>query len=203
MNQDIAQEVREQLKPYQNRRIEVEGTISHLGRCYDHRMRREVESVCFQNIEIREDEHPVIDHCWVTFAKLLVQAGVRVHDTVRFTAQVYDYKQRDPVDPNKFTVRLGLREPRDFRCLNRELTPEGGEREPVHAPDVDAEFEKFKEANGLAGPLVVCESVHPAPPAPPADPKRALLDALWRLVDEHGLDRVKKTLAAVETLTAE
>ena len=40
-------------------------------------------------------------------------------------------------------------------------------------------------------------------PMPPADPRRVLLDAVWELVERHGAEKVKKCLAAVETLTAD
>lgn len=205
MNVEKAAEVREQLKPFRNRRIEVEGTISQIGSCWDHNLRRQVPSLCVKNLEIRSGDHPVVDHVWVIFAGLMLQTGVREGDTVRFTAQVYQYRWTPPNDPNRSVERLGLREPRDVVCLNRQLKPEElelarfADQRTREAIDEGRMTKEDETADGPDSP----PAPEPPPPVPPPDPRRALFDAVLRLVEAHGADRVRKTLAAVETLLQE
>ncbi len=205
MNADVAAELRDQLKPFQHRRIEVEGTVSRVSTVFDHKARREVPSLCFNNLEIREGDHRVIDHVWVTWATLMQNAGVREGDTVRFTAQVYSYQHRDPEDHNKFFARLGLREPRGFVCLNRTLEPVKPETESNGKALLDDLRKVMVKPEAEEEP----ELELPPPPSPmtvrllPADPRRELLDAVWSLADRFGIDKVKKMVGVVETLIAE
>jgi hypothetical protein len=196
---DLATHVREQLRPFLNRRIEFEGTVGKASSVYDHKAKREVPTRLMNNLEIREGDHQVIDHAWLTWATMLEQTGVRPGDVIRFTAQVYSYQHRDADDHNKFTTRLGVREPRDITCMNRELTkpvdlngngPLIGVRIPQLSDDIEDEGDAMDESE-IPPPLSM---------NPPTDPKRRLLDAVWALVTEHGAAKVKKTLAAVETL---
>ena len=183
---------RQQLKQFSGRRIEVEGTVDRLGSLYDPKSRRELPTVCVKHLEIREGEHPVVDHVWVTWAVLMIKAGVAIGDTVRFTAQVYQYPHRDHDDPNKTSQRWGLREPRDFRCLNRTLTPLVEENGHAKVPIPPADVEEDD----------VPTEPEPTPPPPaPKDDRRALLDAVWDLVDAYGAERVERTLAAVKSLS--
>lgn len=183
-------EARSQLRTRLGRRVEVEGTVGRFSSVFDPRARREIPSVCVNNVEVRDGDHPVIDHVWVTWATILVNSGVREGDVVRFTAQVYQYPHRDREDHNKTTQRLGLREPRDLKCLNRELVKPEPEAVPVPPPSANGEPTEPDEPDLELPPV-------------PVDPKRELLDAVWGLVERFGLARVKKTLAAVETLTAD
>ncbi len=202
---EAEEESRQQLKPYSGRRIEVEGTISQLGSLYDPKVRREMPTICMNNLEVRDKDHPVINHVWVTWAVLMVNAGVKVGDTMRFTAQVYSYHKKDPDDHNKSTMRWGLREPRDFKCLNRDLPARveaNGVSIPIptgSSPRNEDFSDLFEEHEALS-----LEIPPPTVPAPaPKDPKRELLDDLWSLVDRFGMDRVRKTLSAIETLNGE
>jgi hypothetical protein len=177
------------LKKYVNRRVEVEGTISRIGTFWDSQARSNVPSVCLTNPEIRDADHPVVsNHVWVAYAQLMTNAGVEKGDTVRCSVQVYQYLQRDQVDPNKTTTRFGFREPRELKCLNRDLAQSNGRPadEPADAAD--------DEVPPLPEPVKVAE------PAPPVDPKRVLFDVLYRLTEEHGIEKVEKVLAAVKAL---
>ena len=116
------------LKKYVNRRVEVEGTISRIGTFWDSQARCNVPSVCLTNPEIRDADHPVVsNHVWVAYAQLMTNAGVAKGDTVRCSVQVYSYLQRDADDPNKTTTRFGFREPRELKCLNRDLAQANGQ----------------------------------------------------------------------------
>jgi hypothetical protein len=180
------------LKKYVNRRVEVEGTISRIGTFWDSQARCNVPSVCLTNPEIRDADHPVVsNHVWVAYAQLMTNAGVAKGDTVRCSVQVYSYLQRDADDPNKTTTRFGFREPRDLKCLNRDLTPTNGQ------PAVADDEPEVEEAPPLPEPV---KAVEPARPPAPADPKRALFDTLYRLTEEHGIEKVEKVLAAVKAL---
>ena len=184
------------LKKYVNRRVEVEGTISRIGTFWDSQARCNVPSVCLTNPEIRDADHPVVDnHVWVAYAQLMTNAGVEKGDTVRCSVQVYSYQQRDPVDPNKSTTRYGFREPRELKCLNRDLAQGNGR--PA-AEGVEEEVEE--EVPPLPEPVKAAEPVRAPEPAAPADPKRALFDTLYRLTEEHGIEKVEKVLAAVKAL---
>ena len=179
------------LKKYVHRRVEVEGTISRIGTFYDPQARCNVPSVCLTNPEIRDADHPVVsNHVWIAYAQLLTNTGVDRGDTIRCSVQVYSYQQRDAADPNKTTTRYGFREPRDLKCLNRDLTQSNG-----HVPEA-AEDECEEEVPPMPEPVKAPE---PAPVAP-ADPKRALFDALYRLADEHGIEKIEKVLAAVKAI---
>lgn len=184
------------LKKYVNRRVEVEGTISRIGTFWDSQARCNVPSVCLTNPEIRDADHPVVsNHVWVAYAQLMTNAGVEKGDTVRCSVQVYQYLQRDQVDPNKTTTRFGFREPRELKCLNRDLA-QGNGRPAADEAESDAE----EEVPPLPEPVKAAEPVKPPEPAPPADPRRALFDALYRLTEEHGIEKVEKVLAAVKAL---
>jgi len=179
------------LKKYVNRRVEVEGTISRIGTFYDSQARCNVPSVCLTNPEIRDADHPVVsNHVWIAYAQLLTNTGVARGDTIRCTVQVYAYQQKDPTDSNKTYTRYAFREPRDFRCLNRDLSVVNGQA-PAAAD----------EATDVEDPPVP-EPVKPAEIAPiaSADPKRALFETLYRLTEEHGIEKVEKVLAAVKAL---
>jgi hypothetical protein len=177
------------LKKYVNRRVEVEGTISRIGTFWDSQARCNVPSVCLTNPEIRDADHPVVsNHVWVAYAQLMTNAGVEKGDTVRCSVQVYQYLQRDPVDSNKTTTRFGFREPRELKCLNRDLAQSNGRPADEPAEAADEEVPPFPE------PVKVAE------PAPVVDPKRALFDVLYRLSEEHGIEKVEKVLAAVKAL---
>jgi hypothetical protein len=181
------------LKKYVNRRVEVEGTISRIGTFYDSQARCNVPSVCLTNPEIRDADHPVVsNHVWIAYAQLLTNTGVARGDTIRCTVQVYAYQQRDPADPNKTFTRYGFREPRDFRCLNRDLSVATAQA-PAAAEENGAEDADLPEPEPVKAPDSVA-------PAAPADPKRALFEALYRLTEEHGIDKVEKVLAAVKAL---
>ena len=187
------------LKKYVHRRVEVEGTISRIGTFYDPQARCNVPSVCLTNPEIRDADHPVVsNHVWIAYAQLLTNTGVDRGDTIRCSVQVYSYFQRDPNDPNKTTTRYGFREPRDLKCLNRDLTQANG-----HVSAADAEPEEPEEEvppMPVPEPVKVPEPVRPPEPVAPADPKRALFDTLYRLTEEHGIEKVEKVLAAVKAL---
>lgn len=184
------------LKKYVNRRVEVEGTISRIGTFWDSQARCNVPSVCLTNPEIRDADHPVVDnHVWVAYAQLMTNAGVEKGDTVRCSVQVYQYLQRDQVDPNKTTQRFGFREPRELKCLNRDLA-QGNGRPAADEVETDVE----EEVPPLPEPVKTAESVKPPELTPPADPRRALFDALYRLTEEHGIEKVEKVLAAVKAL---
>jgi hypothetical protein len=182
------------LKKYVNRRVEVEGTISRIGTFWDSQARCNVPSVCLTNPEIRDADHPVVsNHVWIAYAQLMTNAGVAKGDTVRCSVQVYSYLQRDQEDPNKTTTRFGFREPRDLKCLNRDLMPVQSNGHPTAADD-----EPDEELPPMPEPTKTPEL--PKPPEPAADPKRALFDALYRLADEHGIEKLEKVLAAVKAL---
>lgn len=177
------------LKKYVNRRVEVEGTISRIGTFWDSQARCNVPSVCLTNPEIRDADHPVVsNHVWVAYAQLMTNAGVEKGDTVRCSVQVYQYLQRDQVDPNKTTTRFGFREPRELKCLNRDLSQANGK------PAEELGEATSEEVPPLPEPVKAPESTLPA------DPKRALFDALYRLTEEHGIEKVEKVLAAVKAL---
>lgn len=183
------------LKKYVNRRVEVEGTISRIGTFWDSQARSNVPSVCLTNPEIRDADHPVVsNHVWVAYAQLMTNAGVEKGDTVRCSVQVYQYLQRDQVDPNKTTTRFGFREPRDLKCLNRDLTPGNGR------PAEEPHDETGEDLSPLPEPVKAAEAAKPPEPAPAVDAKRALFDSLYRLTEEHGLEKVEKVLAAVKAL---
>ncbi len=38
---------------------------------FDYKARREVPSLCVNNLEIREGDHRVVEHVWVTWAELV------------------------------------------------------------------------------------------------------------------------------------
>ena len=182
------------LKKYVNRRVEVEGTISRIGTFWDSQARCNVPSVCLTNPEIRDADHPVVsNHVWIAYAQLLTNTGVDRGDTIRCTVQVYAYQQRDPNDPNKTGTRYGFREPRDLKCLNRDLAQANGQTAP-------AEDEADEEVPPMPEPVKAAEPARAADPAAPADPKRALFEALYRLTEEHGIEKVEKVLAAVKAL---
>ena len=182
------------LKKYVNRRVEVEGTISRIGTFWDSQARCNAPSVCLTNPEIRDADHPVVsNHVWIAYAQLMTNAGVAKGDTVRCSVQVYSYLQRDQEDPNKTTTRFGFREPRDLKCLNRDLMPVQSNGHPTAADD-----EPDEELPPMPEPTKTPEL--PKPPEPAADPKRALFDALYRLADEHGIEKLEKVLAAVKAL---
>jgi hypothetical protein len=187
------------LKKYVNRRVEVEGTISRIGTFWDSQARCNVPSVCLTNPEIRDADHPVVsNHVWVAYAQLMTNAGVEKGDTVRCSVQVYSYQQRDPVDPNKTSTRFGFREPRELKCLNRDLAHVNGR--PA-AEEVEEEEVVAEEVPPLPEPVKAAEVVRaPEPAASSVDPKRALFDALYRLTEEHGIDKVEKVLSAVKAL---
>lgn len=202
MRPELASELREQLRPFHNRRVEFEGTVSRIGSCFDPRSKRDVPSVCLQNVEIRAGDHEVIDHVWVIHSALMVNRGVAVGDTLRFTAQVYDYPHREQTDPNKTTTRLGLREPRNVVALNRRLE-EHYDDGPARNGAAPVTVPKPAELVITKAMVEAAKSTPPPPPEPPpADQRRVLFDTLLKLVDEHGLEKVKKTLAAVETVNA-
>jgi hypothetical protein len=197
------------LKRYVNRRIEVEGTISRVGTFWDSQARCNVPSVCLTNPEIRDDEHPVVSsHVWIAYAQLITNAGVDKGDTIRCTVQVYSYLQRDQTDPNKTTTRYGFREPRDLKCLNRELTPaqepakveaaRPAEVEPVVVAPVAAVAPTHQ--NGITAEAVLARPQDATVRSRPVDPKRVLFDTLYHLIADHGLEKVEKTLAAVKAL---
>lgn len=184
------------LKKYVNRRVEVEGTISRIGTFWDSQARCNVPSVCLTNPEIRDADHPVVsNHVWVAYAQLMTNAGVEKGDTVRCSVQVYSYLQRDQVDPNKTTTRFGFREPRELKCLNRDLAQGNGRPTADEAAD-----EVEGEVPPLPEPVKTVETIKTPDPAPPTDPKRALFDALYRLTEEHGIEKVEKVLNAVKAL---
>ena len=179
------------LKKYVNRRVEVEGTISRIGTFYDSQARCNVPSVCLTNPEIRDADHPVVsNHVWIAYAQLLTNTGVARGDTIRCTVQVYAYQQREPTDPNKTYTRYGFREPRDFKCLNRDLAQANGQTEV-------AETGTEEEVPPMPEPV---KTAAEASAAAPADPKRVLFEALYKLTEEHGIDKVEKVLAAVKAL---
>jgi hypothetical protein len=180
------------LKKYVNRRVEVEGTISRIGTFYDSQARCNVPSVCLTNPEIRDADHPVVsNHVWIAYAQLLTNTGVARGDTIRCTVQVYAYQQREPTDPNKTYTRYGFREPRDFKCLNRDLAQANGQTETAEAAGAEEEVPPMPEPVKAAAEAAA---------ASPADPKRALFEALYKLTEEHGIDKVEKVLAAVKAL---
>jgi hypothetical protein len=184
------------LKKYANRRVEVEGTISRIGTFWDSQARCNVPSVCLTNPEIRDADHPVVsNHVWVAYAQLMTNAGVEKGDTVRCSVQVYSYLQRDPTDPNKTTTRFGFREPRELKCLNRDLAQANG-RPAAAEPTNEVE----EEVPPMPEPVKPTEAAKPPEPAAPVDPKRALFDALYRLTEEHGIEKVEKVLNAVKAL---
>lgn len=190
------------LKKYVNRRVEVEGTISRIGTFWDSQARCNVPSVCLTNPEIRDADHPVVsNHVWVAYAQLMTNAGVEKGDTVRCSVQVYAYQQRDAADPNKTFTRYGFREPRELKCLNRDLTQGNGRAATVTATatevEAEAEAEAAEEVPPMPEPVKGAET---ARAAEPADPKRALFDTLYRLTEEHGIDKVEKVLSAVKAL---
>ena len=187
------------LKKYVNRRVEVEGTISRIGTFWDSQARCNVPSVCLTNPEIRDADHPVVsNHVWVAYAQLMTNAGVEKGDTVRCSVQVYAYQQRDPVDPNKTSTRFGFREPRELKCLNRDLTQGNGRI--TSATEVEGETEAVEEVPPMPEPIKAVEPAKALEPAAPADPRRALFDALYRLTEEHGIEKVEKVLSAVKAL---
>jgi hypothetical protein len=218
---DEAVLIRDVLKQFNSRRIEVEGTVSRIAKVWDSRARREVPSVCLNNVEIRDGDydHPTVNHVWVTWALILINSGIREGDVIRLSAQVYQYDHRDPTDYNKFTTRYGLREPREIVCLNRTLRQDDDsanamdddERVLAAAPvlrDGDDDSPEPGPAPAVPAPTVngVAASV-PVPPAPQpvplTDPKREVFDHLWDLTSRFGVERVKKTLAAVESLQSD
>ena len=183
------------LKKYVNRRVEVEGTISRIGTFWDSQARCNVPSVCLTNPEIRDADHPVVsNHVWIAYAQLLTNTGVDRGDTIRCTVQVYAYQQRDPNDPNKTGTRYGFREPRDLKCLNRDLAQANGQTAPAEDEAADEEVPPMPE------PVKAAEAARAADPSAPADPRRALFEALYKLTDEHGIEKVEKVLAAVKAL---
>lgn len=217
MSSEQAREVREQLLPYNRRRVEVEGTVTRVGTFWDAKARMNVPAVCVGNLEIREGDHPVVDHVWVSYADLMLKAGVVKGDTVRFTAQVYEYHHKDAADPNKVTSRCGLREPRDLRGLNRELAPpddgpvlggaaavRGETRALVRiadGADLTARGEgQVAEGDGGDDVREPAPALTTPAPAPAVDPRVALFNPLLDLVRAHGLARVRKTLDAVALL---
>jgi hypothetical protein len=189
------------LKKYVNRRVEVEGTISRIGTFWDSQARCNVPSVCLTNPEIRDADHPVVsNHVWVAYAQLMTNAGVEKGDTVRCSVQVYAYQQRDAADPNKTFTRYGFREPRELKCLNRDLSQGNGRAAAIAttAPaEVEDEAAEVVEEPPLPEPVKAAE---PAKAPEPADPKRALFDTLYRLTEEYGIDKVEKVLSAVKAL---
>ena len=193
------------LKKYVNRRVEVEGTISRIGTFWDSQARCNVPSVCLTNPEIRDADHPVVsNHVWVAYAQLMTNAGVEKGDTVRCSVQVYAYQQKDPLDPNKTFTRYGFREPRELKCLNRDLSQaQGNGRVAVAvappAPAAEDETEA-EEVPPMPEPVKAAEPAKAPEPAAPADPRRALFDALYRLTEEHGIEKVEKVLSAVKAL---
>ena len=192
------------LKKYVNRRVEVEGTISRIGTFWDSQARCNVPSVCLTNPEIRDADHPVVsNHVWVAYAQLMTNAGVEKGDTVRCSVQVYAYQQKDPVDPNKTFTRYGFREPRDLKCLNRDLSQGNGRATATAtatAVAADADDETVEEVPPIPEPVKAAEPAKAPELASPADARRALFDALYRLTEEHGIDKVEKVLAAVKAL---
>ena len=194
------------LKKYVNRRVEVEGTISRIGTFWDSQARCNVPSVCLTNPEIRDADHPVVsNHVWVAYAQLMTNAGVEKGDTVRCSVQVYAYQQKDPADPNKTYTRYGFREPRDLKCLNRDLSQaQGNGRAAAVAATVtaaDAEDETVaEEVPPIPEPVKAAEPARAPEPASPADPRRALFDTLYRLTEEYGIEKVEKVLSAVKAL---
>jgi hypothetical protein len=185
------------LKKYVNRRVEVEGTISRIGTFWDSQARCNVPSVCLTNPEIRDADHPVVsNHVWVAYAQLMTNAGVEKGDTVRCSVQVYAYQQRDAADPNKTFTRYGFREPRELKCLNRDLAQGNGR---VAAAEVEPEAEA-EEVPPMPEPVKAVEPAKAPEPVAPADPRRALFDALYRLTEEHGIEKVEKVLSAVKAL---
>ena len=108
---------------------------------------------------------------------------------------MYSYHQRDPEDPNKTTVRFGFREPRELKCLNRDLSQANGHVTP---PPIVEEAEE--EVPPMPEPAKPPEPIRPAEPEVVADPKRVLFDALYKLTEEHGIERIEKVLAAVKSL---
>jgi hypothetical protein len=189
------------LKKYVNRRVEVEGTISRIGTFWDSQARCNVPSVCLTNPEIRDADHPVVsNHVWVAYAQLMTNAGVEKGDTVRCSVQVYAYQQRDAADPNKTFTRYGFREPRELKCLNRDLSQGNGRAAAIATPapaEVEDEAAEVVEEPPLPEPVKAAE---PAKAPEPADPKRALFDTLYRLTEEYGIDKVEKVLSAVKAL---
>jgi len=149
------------LKKYVNRRVEVEGTISRIGTFWDSQARCNVPSVCLTNPEIRDADHPVVsNHVWVAYAQLMTNAGVEKGDTVRCSVQVYAYQQRDAADPNKTFTRYGFREPRDLKCLNRDLS-QGNGRVAITAAaatDVEDETEAAEEVPPMPEPVKAVEA---------------------------------------------
>lgn len=188
------------LKKYVNRRVEVEGTISRIGTFWDSQARCNVPSVCLTNPEIRDNDHPVVsNHVWVAYAQLMTNAGVEKGDTVRCSVQVYAYQQKDAADPNKTYTRYGFREPRELKCLNRDLSQGNGRAATAATAEVEDEAQA-EEVPPMPEPTKPAEAAKAPEPAGPSDPKRALFDTLYRLTEEYGIDKVEKVLSAVKAL---
>lgn len=172
IHDDEAEQIREVLRPYLNRRVEVEGTVTEIGTVNDHHTRRDVASVCLNNVEVRTSlvtHNPVIQHVWCSWALTMINAGVMPGDTVRFTAQVYQYVHQDRKSGKQMT-RFAIREPRDVRCLNRKLEPLTDDDGFDEAP---AERRERVLRGGVGdGPATLAFPVMTAPPAPfkPAAP---------------------------------
>jgi hypothetical protein len=136
-------EVREFLRPYQNKRITVRGTLSYFNGFMDRDIRREVGGACIKNPEI--DGVRAADHVWVTHVQHWAdrkEAGTGKQ--IEFTALVITYP-----DQKLGCHNFGLRDPDDFVVLNVPLAlriPEPEREAPAVVPQAPA------AGNGVPAP---------------------------------------------------
>ena len=205
---ELSNAKRDYLKPHHGKRITIEGRIQKWGKYFDGRMRRDVESVCLQDvdiIEVNDLRWSLCDHVWVGLSQP-VREVADVGDKVRMDVRVYDYLSTDPNDHNKRSRRYGLREPQDVTVVH---SLSGRPRIPPPPTTVADAVISFPELMPPMEPVVPPE---PLPPPKSIKPAVAAvltlsdvvplddIDGVLRLVRDHGFDSVERAVAAVRQM---
>jgi hypothetical protein len=183
------EEQKDQLAQWPHKRIAIEATVQRIGKWYDKYRKVYLPSYCLRNIEIREPgDRRVIDHMWCIYGLMFERNGIRQGDIIRCTVQTYQYKKVDLLDPTKYQETWSIKEPRDVICLTREIARE----EPVEPERTDMAVQNLPARDTTPEPDLEYIT--------PGDPKRELFNTIFELVESHGIDRVHKTLSAIESL---
>lgn len=211
--------LRNQLEPYEDTRIEVEGYYDASKAVYDQKKRRNIQTVLFQDaIAYVDGKEIAMGHAWIQAANSIVNLKCHRDDKVRFTARVNRYMKNLDV-PNADGLmqewRFGLADPEGVEVTEK--------AKPKTVSGVLKGFDElaeqmtgvWKETNGhghvphIAKPvpippvvIVPPQPVVTAPPPPPQVDVLALLGELKPLADQIGKKHVEAVLPHLEALVA-